>query len=103
SYSGSREGAVASGPLGRTVGGASGTVDGPRGAGSWSSAFAGNRYTGNMSHYASVYGANGAHSTAYWSTGHMSTHAGYVRSGFGYYGAFHPAWYAAHPGCWPAA
>src|SRR5262249_19794692 len=66
-------------------------------------AFAGNRYTGNMNHYASVYGANGAHSTAYWSSGYMGTHAGYVRTGFGYYGCFHPAWYAAHPGCWYAA
>jgi uncharacterized protein (TIGR03000 family) len=26
-----------------------------------------------------------------------------VRSGFGYYGAFHPTWYAAHPGAWAAA
>jgi hypothetical protein len=32
----------------------------------------------------------------------MTTHAGYIRGGFGYYGAFHPAWYGAHPGCWVA-
>lgn len=102
-YSGDRQGGVASGPLGRTVGGASGSVDGPRGTSSWQSAFSGNRYTGNMDHYASVYGANGAHSTAYWSSGYMGTHASYVRTGFGYYGAFHPAWYTAHPGCWLAA
>jgi hypothetical protein len=102
-YNFDRQGGVASGPGGRTVGGASGTVDGRYGSNSWESAFSGNRYTGNMDHYASVYGANGAHSTAYWSTGYMGTRAGYVRSGFGYYGSFHPAWYAAHPGCWAAA
>lgn len=103
SYSADSQRGVASGPMGRTVGGSSGTVDGPRGSSSWQSAFAGNRYTGDMSHYSSVYGANGAHSTAYWSNGYMGTHAGYVRSGFGYYGAFNPAWYTAHPGCWAAA
>lgn len=102
-YSADRQGGVASGPMGRTVGGASGSVDGRYGSSSWQSAFAGNRYTGNMAHYSSVYGANGAHSTAYWSNGYMGTHAGYVRTGFGYYGCFHPAWYAAHPGCWAAA
>ena len=101
-YTADRQGGFASGPGGRTVGGASGTVDGRYGAGSWETAFSGNRYTGNMSHYASVYGANGLHSTAYWSTGYMGTRAGYVRTGFGYYGCFHPAWYAAHPGCWIA-
>ncbi|MFO0799408.1 MAG: hypothetical protein U0804_18215 [Gemmataceae bacterium] len=102
-YTADRSGAAASGPLGRTVGGASGSVDGRYGSGSWNTAFAGNRYTGNMSHYASVYGANGAHSTAYWSSGFMGTRAGAVRTGFGYYDCFHPAWYAAHPGCWAAA
>jgi hypothetical protein len=33
----------------------------------------------------------------------MATHAGYVRNNFGYYGAFRPAWYTAHPGAWYAA
>lgn len=102
-YSADREGGVASGPRGNTIGGASGNVNGPRGESSWQTAFSGNRYTGNMNHYASVYGANGAHSTAYWSTGYMGTHAGYVRTSFPYYKCFHPAWYAAHPGCWLAA
>jgi hypothetical protein len=102
-YSADRSGGVASGPGGRTVGGASGTVDGRYGASSWNSAFSGNRYTGNMAHYTSVYGANGVHSTAYWSHGYMGTRAGYVRGGFGYYGAFYPGWYGAHPGCWAAA
>ncbi|MCE9566977.1 MAG: hypothetical protein K8U57_33665 [Planctomycetes bacterium] len=102
-YTADRSGAVASGPGGRTVGGASGTVDGRYGASSWDSAFSGNRYTGNMNHYASVYGAGGVHSTAYWSSGYMGVHAGYVRTGFGYYGAFNPVWYGAHPGCWVAA
>ena len=103
SYSGSRDWGVAGGPAGRTIGGASGSMSGPRGTSGWESAFAGNRYTGNMSHYASVYGANGAHSTAYWSHGSMVDRAGYVRNGFGHYGCFHPAWYANHPGCWFAA
>lgn len=102
-YTDDRSRGVAGGPGGRTVGGSTGTLDGPRGSSSWQSAFSGNRYTGDMNHYASVYGANGHHSTAYWSTGYMTGHAGYVRTGFGYYGAFHPAWYAAHPGCWFAA
>jgi hypothetical protein len=73
------------------------------GATNWHSAFSGDRYTGDMHHYASVYGANGAHSTAYWSSGYLGTHAGYVRHGFGYYNCFHPNWYATHPGCWAAA
>jgi hypothetical protein len=103
SYSADRQVGAVSGPLGRTVGGASGSVEGRYGAGSWESAFSGNRYTGNMTHYASVYGANGLHSTAYWSTGYMGVRAGYVRTGFGYYGCFHPAWYATHPGCWVVA
>ena len=102
-YSGERQGGFVSGAGGRTIGGASGSVEGRYGAHSWQTAFSGNRYTGNMSHYASVYGANGAHSTAHWSTGYMGTHAATVRTGFGYYGAFHPAWYSAHPGCWAAA
>jgi hypothetical protein len=102
-YSADRQGGFASGPMGRTVGGASGAVDGRYGTSSWETAFSGNRYTGNMNHYASVYGANGAHSTAYWSTGYMGARAGYVRTGFGYYGCFYPGWYAVHPGCWAAA
>jgi hypothetical protein len=102
-YSAERQGGFASGPGGRTVGGASGSVDGRAGVGSWQTAFSGNRYTGDMSHFTSVYGANGVHSTAYWSAGYMGTRAGAVRTGFGYYGCFHPAWYAAHPGCWLAA
>lgn len=102
-YSSSREGGFASGPGGRTIGGASGSVDGRYGASSWNTAFSGNRYTGNMNHYASVYGANGAHSTAYWSSGYMGARAGDVRTGFGYYGCFNPSWYGAHPGAWAAA
>lgn len=102
-YSANREGGFASGPGGRTIGGASGSVDGRYGSSSWESAFSGNRYTGNMSHYSSVYGASGVHSTSYWSSGFMTTRATSVRTGFGYYGAFHPGWYTAHPGCWVAA
>ena len=102
-YSGERQGGVASGPLGRTVGGSSGSYAGRYGSGSWQSAFSGNRYGGDMRHYSSVYGANGVHSTAYWSAGHMAETGGLVRAGFNNYGCFHPEWYAAHPGCWLAA
>ncbi|MBN9522115.1 hypothetical protein J0H58_26955 [bacterium] len=102
-FTADRERGAVSGPLGRTVGGASGSVEGRFGAAGWESAFSGNRYTGNMTHYASVYGANGAHSTAYWSRGFIGARAGVVRTGFGYYDCFRPAWYAAHPGCWAAA
>jgi len=102
-YTADRSAGVVSGPGGRTVGGASGTVDGRYGSSSWDTAFSGNRYTGNMNHYASVYGAGGVHSTAYWSSGYMGVHAGYVRTNFGYYGAFNAGWYGVHPGCWVAA
>src|SRR5262245_9590197 len=99
-YNVDRDRGVVSGPLGRTVGGATGTVEGPRGTESWERAFSGNRYTGNMSHYASVYRANGVHSTAYWSGGYMRTRGYYVRHNFGYWGCFYPSWFAVHPGCW---
>jgi hypothetical protein len=103
-FSADRQAGFASGPYGRTVGGASGSFEGRYGAGGWESAFSGNRYAGDMSHFTGVYGANGLHSTAYWSTGYLGTRGAAVRTGFGYYGCFHPAWYAAHPGCWaPAA
>jgi hypothetical protein len=103
-YSADRQAGFASGPYGRTVGGASGSYEGRYGAGGWESAFSGNRYAGDMSHFTGVYGVNGAHSTAYWSTGYLGTRGTAVRTGFGYYGCFHPAWYGTHPGCWlPAA
>src|SRR5262249_11125026 len=102
-YSGSREDSVNANRWGSVSGSASGSIDGRYGTSSWERAFSRTRYTGNMDHYASVYGANGAHSTAYWSSGYMGTHAAYCRSGFGYYNCFHPAWYTAHPGCWAAA
>jgi hypothetical protein len=102
-YSANREGSVSGNRYGGVSGSASGTVDGRNGASSWQSAYSGNRYTGNMDHYTSAYGANGAHSTAYWSTGHMQTQGTTVRSGFGYYNTFQPSYYTAHPGCWAAA
>jgi hypothetical protein len=100
-YSADRQGAVASGPMGRTVGGASGSVDGRYGTSSWNTAFAGNRY-GSMAHYSSLSAAT-AHGTSYWSNSYTTMHGAAVRSGFGYYNCFHPAWYADHPGCWAAA
>jgi hypothetical protein len=109
-YSSSGERGAAVGPYGRVVGGGerSATATGPRGTASanWQTAFAGGRFPTDfgLSHYSS-FSATGAagHSTAYWSQGAMTTHAGYVRTNFGYYNCFHPAWYTAHPGCWAAA
>jgi len=101
-YSSSTDRAAAQGPGGRTVGGTSGSASGPGGSASWNSAFAGNRYTGNVAHYGSL-SATTAHGTAYWSGGYMTTHAGACRTNFGYYGCFNTGWYTAHPGCWAAA
>jgi hypothetical protein len=108
-YTGSRQGAAAVGPYGRTVGGASGygVASGARGtvAGGWHTAFAGTHFPtdAGLAHYSSFGAATVGHSTAYWSHGAMATTGGYVRTGFGYYNCFHPAWYTAHPGCWAAA
>jgi hypothetical protein len=99
-YSADRQGAVASGPMGRTFGGASGTVEGRYGTSSWNTAFAGNRY-GSMAHYSGLSAAT-AHGTSYWSHGYTTMRGAAVRSGFGYYNCFHTAWYADHPGCWIA-
>jgi hypothetical protein len=30
----------------------------------------------------------------------MNAQGVFVRNSFGYYNAFHPSWYTAHPGCW---
>jgi hypothetical protein len=108
-YSGSSERGVAVGPYGRTVGGSTGSfaASGARGtaAGGWQTAFAGTRFPTDvgLAHYSSVGVGGIGHTTAYWSHGYMATTGGYVRTGFGYYNCFHPAWYAAHPGCWYAA
>src|SRR5262245_4603713 len=108
-YSGARQGGVAVGPYGQVVGGGSGfgTASGPRGTVSrgWQTAFAGTRFPTDMglSHYAAFGAAGVGHTTAYWSRGYLATTGGSVRAGFGYYNAFHPAWYAAHPGAWYAA
>ena len=108
-YSGSRDAGVAVGPYGRTVGGASraGIASGPRGtvAGESRTAFAGGRMPTDfgLAHFSSFNAAGVGHSTAYWSHGAMTTRAGYVRTGFGYYNCFHPNWYGTHPGAWTAA
>ncbi|CAN5436744.1 hypothetical protein BH11PLA2_BH11PLA2_25700 [soil metagenome] len=100
-YSADRQGGVASGPMGRTVGGASGSVDGRYGTSNWNSAFAGNRY-GAIDHYSSanIAGVSGTH---YYSNSYTSLHGAAIRGNYGYYNCFHPAWYTAHPGCWAAA
>jgi hypothetical protein len=47
--------------------------------------------------------ARGANGTRYASSWNLATTGGTVRSGFGYYGAFNPGWYAKYPGAWFAA
>jgi hypothetical protein len=110
SYASSSERGYAVGPFGRTVGGSRGTAAaaGPRGIASagWQSAFAsGGHFSTDLglSHYSSFGAASTTHwghSTSYWSHSYMTGHAATIRSSFGYYGAFRPGWYAAHPGCW---
>lgn len=109
-YSSSSARGVAVGPYGRTVGGSVGTrtASGPRGtaSNSWESAFRGTRFPtdfGGLSHYSRVGVAGMGHSTAYWSRSYTTARAGVVRTNFGYYNCFRPAWYTAHPGCWYAA
>jgi hypothetical protein len=91
------------------VGGASGggVAAGPRGAvaGGWHTAFAGGRFPTDMglAHYSAFGVAGVAHPTAFWSHSYMTTRAGFIRTGFGYYHCFWPGWYTAHPGCWFAA
>lgn len=108
-YSGSREAGAAVGPYGRTVGGSTrtGVASGPGGYvyGNTHYAFAGSRFPtdAGLAHYSSFSGAAVGHSTAYWSHSAVVSRAGAVRTNFGYYNCFHPAWYTAHPGCWYAA
>lgn len=107
-YTGAQRGGVAVGPYGRTVGGGerAGVASGPHGtvAGGWRGAYAGSRFPtdAGLAHYSS-FGAAGMHGTSYWSHGYVTTRAGYVRTNFGYYNSFRPAWYNSHPGCWFAA
>jgi hypothetical protein len=102
-YSTSSDRAAAQGPGGTTVAGRSGSATGAYGgSASWNSAFAGNKYTGNMAHYSSM-SATTAHGTSYWSNSYTATHGNVCRTNFGYYNCFNSTWYTAHPGCWAAA
>jgi hypothetical protein len=113
SYSGSSEHGYAVGPYGRAVGGGRGTAtaSGAHGtaSASWQSAFAGGGHMSTdfgLSHYSSFGAASVTHvnhSTAFWSHSYVTGHAATIRGNFGYYGAFRPAWYTSHPGCWVAA
>jgi hypothetical protein len=80
---GGSRGGVAVGPYGAVAGGSRGVV-GVAGPG----------------YRAGAYGARG---TYYVSGGALTTRAGYVRTGFGYYHCFNPGWYARYPGAWFAA
>jgi hypothetical protein len=101
-YSGSRQGGAAVGAYGRTIGGGERSVTGAGGTVGWRSAYAGTRFPTDLglAHYSSFHAAGIGHSTAYWSGSYVAGRAGYVRTNFGYYNSFHPAWYTAHPGCW---
>lgn len=72
----------------------------------WQSAFNGGRAAnaGDFSRI-SAFNAAGAgnHITHNWSQAGIADRAGDVRSNFGYFNAFHPNWYANHPGAWFAA
>jgi hypothetical protein len=113
-YEGSRGGSVSTeGYRGGAVtpwGGAAGrgretTITGPDGR-SYSSASrsgaAWNHFPtdGGLSRYSSFGGVAVGHSTTYWSHSSMTTRAGYVRTSFGYYGAFRGNWYGLHPAAW---
>lgn len=108
-YTGSHSAGAAVGPYGRMVGGSSraGVATGPRGtvAGASHTGFAAGHFPTDfgLSHYSAFGVAGVGHTTAYWSHGYVTNHAAYVRTNFGYYNCFRPAWYTAHPGCWYAA
>jgi hypothetical protein len=108
-YSSSAQRGAAVGPYGRVVGGSSrtATATGPRGSATanWQSAFAGGGHMATdlgLSHYSSFGAAGAFHSTTTRSRTYVTGHAATIRGNFGYYGAFNPAWYATHPGCWAA-
>jgi hypothetical protein len=123
-YSSSSEKAAAVGPYGRAVGGSEGsrTATGARGTASsswqsafasggrasssgWQSAFAGGGHSSTdfgLAHYSSFGAASYHGGTVYHSSYETGAQAGFVRGTFGYYNAFHPAWYGTHPNCWTA-
>jgi uncharacterized protein (TIGR03000 family) len=106
-YSSSSERGAAVGPRGAVAGGSrtavasgpGGTVAGGSRWGAGATRFPTD--AGFARYSAGAVGGYGHH-TAFWSNSYMSTRAGYVRGGFYNYGAFHPGWYGAHPGCWVA-
>jgi uncharacterized protein (TIGR03000 family) len=107
-YSGSSSRAAAVGPGGAVAGGSrTAFATGPGGAvagGSrWGAAATRFPTDGGFARYSGVAVGAYAHPTAHWSGSYMAGRAGYVRGGFYHYGAFHPAWYTAHPGAWAAA
>jgi hypothetical protein len=102
-YSGYRAGGIAAGPYGRIVGGGTkaGVATSPYGR------IAAGTHTGvrfptdiGLAHYSSFNVGHIGHVTPYWSHGVITTRAGYVRTGFGYYNTFRPGWWTRHPGCW---
>ncbi len=107
SYSSSEQRGAAVGPYGRYVGGSRGsaTASGPHGTASsnWQSAFAGHGHMPTdfgLAHYSTVNAASFKHGTYYRSAADINGQGVFVRNSFGYYNAFRPAWYSAHPGCW---
>ena len=107
-FSGSSDRGAAVGPGGAIAGGSRGGIaTGPggavAGASRWRAAATRFPTDAGFAHYRTGAVGNFAHPTAYWSNSYLASRAGYVRTGFYQYGAFHPAWYTAHPGCWLAA
>jgi len=104
SYTGGRRYGAAAGPGGAVAGGSRyGVASGPRGTvagGSrWGAGFSTDH---GLARYSSFHVA-GVGGTTLWSHHYLATTGGYVRSGFGYYNAFRPGWYGAHPLAWTAA
>jgi uncharacterized protein (TIGR03000 family) len=107
-YSSSSQRGAAVGPGGAVAGGSRAAVaTGPAGAvagGSRWGAAAGRFPTdAGFARYSTAGVSRFTHPTAYWSNSYVTARAGYVRTGWGYYGAFRPTWYTAHPGAWAAA
>jgi uncharacterized protein (TIGR03000 family) len=107
-YSGSTTRGAAVGPGGAVAGGSrTGFASGPggtaAGASHWGAAATRFPTDGGFAHYSGAAVGTWTHPTTYWSGGYMAGRAGYVRSGFYGYGAFHPAWYTSHPGAWATA
>jgi hypothetical protein len=71
--------------------------------GGWRGAFDRTRFPTDLglAHYSAL-GARGFH-VSYWSRPYLDGRGRVIRTNFGYYHCFRPAWVAAHPACWRPA